>query len=178
MSKLVDKEESYFSDICMEKCGGKCCAPWWGIVSYPMRIEGPFAEGKEALLQELIDAIEAREERIRANYITNETPPRSLFDTPEIYNVALESRKTSGQMMEITIRAMYAFRCLFLSTDNSCEIHPEVIGGEDIRPSHCGYMGSLEARYGEKGFCRIIHSAMLVDTDSSEVEKAIELEAR
>ncbi len=174
MSQVLEKEDAYFSDICIEECGGRCCAPWWGIVSYPVRVEGSL----KALVRELSDGIRAREERIKANYITKETPPRPLFGTPERYNVAIESIKTNGHAIEMSIRAMYAFRCLFLSDENSCGIHPAVIGGDDIRPPHCGYMGTLGANYGEKGFCRIIHAAKNAEIESRGVQEAIELEAR
>ena len=182
MSQWLEKEECYFSDICIEECGGKCCAPWWGIVSYPIRIEGPLAGRDKTLISKFSNDIRAREERIKANYITNETPPRPLFDTPERYNVAIESIKVSGRSIDISIRAMYAFKCLFLSDENSCAIHPAILGGEDIRPPHCGYMGTLGANYGEKGFCRIIHAAKNADlnssVDSKDVREAIELETK
>ncbi len=61
--------------------------------------------------------------------------------------------------MLINLRVMFAFRCLFLSENKTCTLHPSVIGGSDIRPEHCGYLGSLDAKPNEKGYCRIIHTA-------------------
>ena len=125
--------------------------------------------------------IGAREERIRSQYVTNEKPRRRLFNAPERYNVAIEEMKVEGGVIRLTIRAMFAFRCLFLSDENVCLIHPAVIkSGEDIRPPHCGYMGAPGASYGEKGFCRIIGAAGGTDATAradDEVGKAIELEA-
>ena len=72
---------------------------------------------------------------------------------------------------------MYAFRCLFLTDDNECGIHPGVIGGDDIRPPHCGYMGTLNAEYGEKGYCRIIHTAAKDGSTEKDIDSAIDLEA-
>ena len=33
-------DASFFSAICSEKCGGLCCDPWWGIISYQIIKEG------------------------------------------------------------------------------------------------------------------------------------------
>ena len=76
----------------------------------------------------------------------------------------------------MTLRAIFAFRCLFLSDEKLCTIHPAVVGGEDTRPSHCGYMGTPNAIYGEKGFCRIIRAGK--DGDKASVNEAIDLETR
>jgi len=71
---------------------------------------------------------------------------------------------------------MFAFRCAFLSDDNACLIHPSITGIPDIRPPHCGYMGSLNAKRNEKGYCRIIHKAEAFPGDAAEILDAINSE--
>lgn len=171
----IIKEDAFFSTLCIERCKGRCCAPWWGIVSFTLRKDnGLFALA--AFKNVVVKAIAEREARIRDNYVTNETPPRPLFDKPEKYFIPIEELKIKGTTLLITLRAMYAFRCLFLTDDNQCAIHPEVIGGTDIRPPHCGYMGTLNAEYGEKGFCRIIHTAAKEGATEADIDSAIEME--
>jgi len=163
----VTESESYFSGICVERCGGLCCDPWWGIISYTMVKEG----GLGNLRQEVVKGIRAREERILEGYSTNESPKRRLFRAPEKYNVSVRNIKVSGSRIAVEIMAMFAFRCLFLSQEKVCLIHPSKLGS-DIRPPHCGYMGSLNVKPGEKGYCRIIHAA----EGSGDVGSAIEVE--
>jgi hypothetical protein len=127
---------------------------------------------------DLLNSIRAREKRIRDNYITNETHPRNLFGSPDRYNVSIEGINIEGSTIMLTLRAMFAFRCNFLSPQNHCTIHPAVTDSADIRPPHCGYMGSINAKEGEKGFCRIIHSAAESAGNSSAIDAAIDLESR
>ncbi len=173
-NKLAD-EESFFSEICIDQCGGKCCDPWWGIVSFPIRKSNGLLflnRFKDKLEKE----ISAREERIRGKYVTKERPSRALFQKPERYNVAVESININGEMILLTIRAMFAFRCLFLSDENKCSLHPSIMGEPDIRPVHCGYTGSLAAKPNEKGYCKIIHAAADSGGDDNLISDAIELD--
>ncbi len=158
---------SYFSGICVERCGGMCCDPWWGIISYTMVKEG----GLSNLRQEVLKGIKARQERIIEGYATNESPKRHLFRSPEKYNVSVRDIKVSGNSISVSIMAMFAFRCIFLSEEKVCGIHPSSLGNE-IRPQHCGYMGSLNVKPGEKGYCRIIHAA----ENNGGLDEAIEVE--
>ncbi len=174
------KEDSFFSALCIDRCKGRCCAPWWGIVSFTLRKDNGLshlADFKGVLKK----AIKEREGRIKEGYVTSETVPRALFEAPEKYFVPIEELKINGTTLLITLRAMFAFRCLFLTDDTECGIHPEVIGpegsGVDIRPPHCGYMGTLNAEYGEKGFCRIIHTAAKSGATEKDIDSAIEMEA-
>jgi hypothetical protein len=150
--------EAYFSDICIDRCGGMCCDPWWGIISYTVKKPGG-ASGLDRFTSELARGIRQRAGRIVEGYVTGETPPRRLFTEPEVYNVRVRSIHAEGTTLVVELLAIYAFRCGFLSTDNVCTIHPSVIGGDDIRPPHCGQMGSPEAMPDGKGFCRILHAA-------------------
>ena len=58
----------------------------------------------------------------------------------------------------------------------TCAIHPAALGGNDIRPQHCGFMGSIDARLGEKGYCRIIHAARASSDDANALVLAIAFE--
>jgi hypothetical protein len=171
----VIKEDAFFSTLCIERCKGRCCAPWWGVVSFTLRKDNGL-KGISDFRNTVKKAVAEREARIRNNYVTSETPPRALFGSPEKYFVPIEELKINGTTLLITLRAMYAFKCLFLTDDNQCSIHPEVIGGIDIRPPHCGYMGTLNAEYGEKGYCRIIHTAAKEGAGDKEIDSAIEME--
>lgn len=176
--KAPSRDDAYFTSICIESCGGRCCDPWWGIVEFSVNVGNKpkeIARFKETLTKEIV----SREQRIREKYITSETPPRRLFKKPERYNVELVSAMPSGGDLAITLRALFAFRCLFLSDKKVCTIHPAVIGGDDIRPPHCGYMGTLDAKYGEKGYCRIIHASTEEGDDASaKIAEAVALEER
>lgn len=154
----LTNSDSYFTSICVERCGGLCCDPWWGIISYPVVKEGGLSN-INSFRESLIKGLHERESRIVEAYVTREGRPRSLFDRPFKYNVFAREIKSEGTRLTINIMAMFAFRCRYLSPEKACLIHPSALGGEDIRPPHCGYMGSLGARPGEKGYCRIIHSA-------------------
>ncbi|GMR05284.1 MAG: hypothetical protein BMS9Abin24_084 [Thermodesulfobacteriota bacterium] len=142
-----------------------CCDPWWGIISYTMVKEGGLSS-MGAFRKELALSIKSRAARIVERYVTSEAPPRPLFTSPERYNVTVRDIRVNGTSVAVGLLAMFAFRCQFLSTDKACLLHPSVIGGEgaggrgpDIRPPHCGFMGSLNVEPGEKGYCRIIHAA-------------------
>ncbi len=150
--------EAYFSDICMERCGGMCCDPWWGVISYTVRKPGG-ASAMKQFTEELARGIRQRARRIVEGYVTSETPRRALFSTPEVYNVRIRSIAAEGTTIVMELLAMFAFRCGFLSEDNVCTIHPSILGGEDIRPPHCGQMGSPDAVPDSKGYCRILHAA-------------------
>jgi len=159
MKEITKTEaEGFFSDICTDRCGGICCDPWWGIVSYTLRKDDGLGRMSQ-FRDEVTASIRAREERIRGAYVTNEEPSRALFNAPIRYNASVEKIAVEGKTILLTLRVMFAFRCLFLSAGKHCGIHPAVTGGGDIRPPHCGYMGTLDAKEGEKGFCRIIDSA-------------------
>jgi Fe-S-cluster containining protein len=166
-------DEKYFADICIDRCGGKCCAPWWGVVSYAVKKENGLSRLND-FRKELGRGLKEREERIIENYVTSEDPPRRLFDRPDRYNLVIEKVDVSGTTLLITVRAMFAFSCRFFTNDRLCGIHPSITGKADVRPPHCGYMGSPNARYGEKGFCRIIHASL--ETDEEKVARAIETE--
>lgn len=151
-------DSSYFSSICIEQCKGLCCDPWWGIISYGVVKHGGLSN-MGAFRDEVIKGIKARAQRIIEGYITKEPKPRPLFDQPERYNVTIRDIKPAGNSLTLTLMAMFAFRCRYISNDKVCTIHPSGTGGREIRPPHCGYMGSLSVKQGEKGYCRIIHAA-------------------
>jgi hypothetical protein len=109
--------------------------------------------------------------------VTDEPSSRPLFKSPERYNAAVENIQVKGNSILINLRAMFAFRCLFLSGEKICTIHPSVLGGKDIRPEHCGYLGSLDAKPDEKGYCRIIHAAATSSNDIAAINRAIEIES-
>ena len=177
--------DSFFSSICIERCGGMCCDPWWGIISYTMVKEGGLSSMGQ-FHKELVRSIKSRAARIVENYVTSETEPRPLFTSPERYNVTVRDFKVNGASVALGLLAMFAFRCQFLSADKACLVHPSVIGagegggdgpGPDIRPPHCGFMGSLNVAPGEKGYCRIIHAAEGASSgDPAVVNEAINVE--
>lgn len=167
-------DESYFSGICIDKCRGKCCDPWWGIISFGIKKENGLNNLK-GFRNELIKNLATSMERIQKGYITNERPPRPLLNKPERYNAVVRDIRLKGSVIEMTILAMYAFRCQFLSSDKKCLLHPAVTGGEDVRPPHCGFMGSPNAVEGEKGYCRIIQTA-LKTSEADAIEAAIKTE--
>lgn len=164
-----------FSEICLTLCKGKCCAPWWGIISYSIRKEDGLSHLQD-FKEDIVKGIREREQRIIDRYITSEASPRPLFKPAERYNVTVENIQITGNSLSINLRAMFAFRCLFLSKDKRCTIHPSVMEGNDIRPPHCGYLGSLDAKPDEKGYCRIIHAAAASSKDISKIKAAIDME--
>lgn len=151
------ENNSFFSSICVDRCKGMCCDPWWGIISYGVVKHAGLAN-LDGFRDELARGIRARAERIVGNYVTSEVPARPLFSAPERYNASIRDIKVSGTTITIEVLAMFAFRCLFLSPGKTCMIHPALIGSE-IRPPHCGFMGSPGVRPNEKGYCRVIHAA-------------------
>lgn len=154
------------SHICIDLCKGQCCNPWWGIISYGIRKEKGLSN-LTAFREELIKGINERAKRIIDRYITREPVPQYIFDLPERYSVSVEDIHINGHTLLIQIRAMFAFRCRFFSNDNKCLIHPEMSGGKDIRPEHCAYLGSPEAKPGERGFCRILYTAATLPGDEN-----------
>jgi len=168
------EDTSYFSSICIEQCKGLCCDPWWGIIAYSVVKEGGLAN-MGSFRRDFIKGIKEREQRIRDGYVTKETPPRPLFGAPDRYNISVRDIKTSGTTLMLSIMAMFAFRCRYVSDEKVCTIHPSQTGGDDIRPPHCGYMGSLHVKPGEKGYCRIIHAAES-SPDEAAITAAIEAE--
>lgn len=172
---IASADTSCFSNICIEKCGGQCCSPWWGIITYSIKKEGGQFRYQE-LMSDVVKSINERAKRITEKYVTNEETHRPLFTTPEKYHLAVQNIKAADRTILINLRAMFAYRCLFLSEDKKCMIHPSVTGGDDIRPEHCGYMGSPDAKPNEKGYCRIIYAAATSSNDPAAVDKAIETE--
>ncbi len=164
--------ESNLSDICVKRCKGVCCDPWWAIISYGVvKRNGAFdMEGFEA---ELVKGIRERAGRVVGSYVTSERPTRPLFIAPARYNVIVRNIKLDGSAIRLDLIAMFAFRCAFMSTDKTCAIHPLVLGGADIRPARCAKLGSPDARPGEEGCCRIIHAASGGD---SAVDEAVRME--
>ncbi len=169
--------------VCVERCKGVCCDPWWGVIRYG--ITKPAQSSYSQFKKTLATSIKERVERIKTRYVTTENPPRKLFNNPERYNVIVEKIRPSSAGLTIDLCAMFAFRCLFLSkNDNTCEIHPTVLSGSkfkgDIRPPHCDELGVAQAGPGEKGHCRIIGAAIETDSDpdpeNDKIDRAIEFE--
>ena len=171
----ISKNPSFFSQICIDRCKGCCCDPWWGIISYTI-IKEDGLSNLNSFKVEIIKGIHARTQRIREGYITREASPRPLFDLPEKYNIVIRDIKINGNKLVIDILAMFAFRCVFLSKNKVCTIHPALMNNVEIRPPHCGFMGSLTAKPGEKGYCRIIHAALGSSSNDASIEAAIEIE--
>jgi Fe-S-cluster containining protein len=165
---------SGLSRICVDLCGGRCCEPWWGIIIYSMTKRDGLSRLSD-FKREVVRGIASRAERITSRYITNETPPRLLFGMPDRYNVTVEKVEVANGSLRIELRAMFAFKCLFLSPGGECLIHPSK-AGSDIRPPHCARLGSPDIKANEEGYCRIIDAAVRSKMDESEVADAIEAE--
>lgn len=145
--------------ICVERCSGLCCNPWWGIIAYSAGKDGALAN-LSSFRSELIAGLRSREARIRDAYATAEAQPRRLFKAPERYNLIVKNARANGRSFSLDLVAMFAFRCLYLAEDNACSIHPTRLAGRDIRPPHCARLGTPDAREGEEGFCRVVHAAV------------------
>lgn len=171
----VQTLESYFSDICVRQCKGSCCDPWWGIISYTITKEHGLSDLTK-FRAEVIKGIKSRVARITEAYVTKEDPPRPLFNEPEKYRIKIKEMKLLGTTVQMSIIAMFAFRCAFISKDKACAIHPFITGKPDIRPPHCAHLGTLNAKPDEQGFCRIIHAAEKSMEDHVAVQQAIDLE--
>lgn len=177
MARMDTGKEKYaasFAEVCTERCGGLCCNPWWGIISYGVVKKGGLS-GLRDFKGELASGIREREKRIIYAYLTAEDHPRPLFGAPEKYSVKLTGVKRNGTSLEISLLAMFAFRCGFLSENNICSIHPSLMDSKEIRPPHCGNLGSPLAKSGEKWYCRVIEAASVNDDaliKAIEVEKA------
>jgi len=173
---IMDNERyaASFAEVCTKRCGGLCCNPWWGIISYGVVKKGGLS-GLKAFKTELTSGIREREKRITSAYVTAEAPPRPLFGESERYSLKLMGVKRNGDALELSLLAMFAFRCRFLSENNFCSIHPSLMDSKEIRPPHCGNLGSPLAKSGEKWYCRVIEAAGSGDealTKAIEVEKA------
>ncbi len=168
----ADKDIASFSEVCTKRCGGLCCNPWWGIISYGVVKKGGLS-GLRDFKGELASGIREREKRITSAYVTTEDSPRPLFGTPERYSVKLTGVKRNGASLELSLLAMFAFRCRFLSENNICSIHPSLMDSKEIRPPHCGNLGSPLAKSGEKWYCRVIEAA---GSGDEALMKAIEVE--
>ncbi|MEK7773055.1 MAG: SEC-C metal-binding domain-containing protein [Deltaproteobacteria bacterium] len=164
---------SFFSSICTERCGGVCCDPWWGIISYSVTKHGGLSNLQD-FRDEMVKGIKARGHRIVEAYVTNEIPPRPLFKSPDRYNVIVRKIDVNGSSVTLSLLTMFAFRCGFLSEENACAVHPSLFMGLEIRPPHCGYTGSPNARPDEKGCCRVIHAA--ISGDGPAVDNAVRAE--
>jgi Fe-S-cluster containining protein len=171
---LITEKSTALSRICIELCGGRCCDPWWGVILYTMTKKGGLSN-LNTFKNEVIRGINSRVERIKTQYITNEDPPRLLFKDPDRYNVVAEKIQIVNDTLIIHLRAMFAFRCLFLSQKKVCLIHPSKMG-VDIRPPHCALLGSAKAKAGDKGFCRIIDAAFISHMDEIKIASGIEVE--
>ena len=167
-------EKQNYAQICIKYCNGSCCDPWWGVIFFPITFSEKALRYGNAK-QELLKNINARIDRIKEAYVTSETDSRTLFQDPIKYNVAIDNIKQSGANLIINLRAMFAFKCLFLSDDKSCLIHPEVINSE-IRPPHCKDLGNPNAKQGEKGYCRIVNTAIKTSFNDESIISAVEQE--
>lgn len=165
----------FFSSVCVERCKGVCCDPWWGIISFQMVKTGGLSN-LDGFREELLRALRLRMNRIKDAYRTREKTPRPIFSDPERYDVKIRSMRSDGDAVELNVIAMFAFRCAYLGADKSCLIHPAITGRGDIRPSHCAYLGILKAGPGEKGHCRVIHVAESPVSDVAGLDAAIEAE--
>jgi len=167
--------EPNLSDICVGRCGGVCCDPWWAMISYSA-VKKHGASGLDVFEAEILKGIRERGKRVVDNYVTTERPARPLFGQPDKYNVIVKDMKADGSGIRLDLLAMFAFRCAFLSKDKTCSIHPTAVdagGGTDIRPGRCAQLGSSAAMPGEEGFCRIIHAAPGGD---AAVDSAVQME--
>jgi len=176
--KKSPEEDKDYSPICVQRCQGSCCDPWWGIIHYSLitRYDGA---NELALINELIRGMKKREKRIREAYVTKESPPRPLFNRPETYNLLVQNITPHGQALKLDLIAMFAFRCAFLSEDKTCIVHPAASGGRDIRPPHCARLGTPAARPGQEGYCRIICAAVRAGEAGNaeeQIDEAIALE--
>lgn len=171
----TSNDASCFSKICVEQCKGRCCNPWWGIISFHVNKRGGLSN-LIGFKNQLVRDMKARKERIKEQYVTRENLPRRLFNDPLKQHLSVEKIDIREDTISLTLRAMFAFRCAFLSDDNACSIHPSITATTDIRPPHCGYMGSLNATQNEKGYCRIIHRAEAFPGDNAEILDAVNTE--
>ncbi len=170
-----DESEAHYSRICTEACGGACCDPWWGIISYPL-VKPDGAANMTGWRTVVLRSIKEREERITSAYVTKEARPKPLFGRPERYNVSVQKICAEGSALIVTLLAMFAFRCQYLGPAKECTIHPSLLPGpdngnsRDIRPDQCGFLGVPGVGPGEKGYCRIIYEAGTEADSSNEAE--------
>jgi Fe-S-cluster containining protein len=171
----TSKDTPYFTKICIEQCGGLCCDPWWGIISYTMAAPVGLSDLR-GFRNEVVKGIREREQRIVKAYKTEEDEPRPLFEGAERYNVKVRGIKAEGGRLRISMLAMFAFRCRHFSPERTCTIHPSLLGGREIRPPHCGFLGTPDAAPDERGYCRIIHAAQNPTDTQGAIRSAIDLE--
>jgi hypothetical protein len=160
------------SAVCLSLCKGRCCDPWWGIIFYRVIKERGASFGDFG--RELERSIRERAERIKANSVTKQNPPRPLFKDPEIYNIKVENLSKADGSIIVALRAMFGFRCAFFSPDGACSIHPGIVG-EEIRPPQCAELGNPAAKEGERDYCRVISASA---KDPSSAAAAIEIERK
>ena len=162
MTLLNDNKKSvaHYSRICTDACGGACCDPWWGIISYPL-VKADGGANLPAWRKVLLNSIKEREERIRRAYVTREAKPKALFGAPERYNVTIQKISVEGKALVVTLLAMFSFRCRYLGINKECTIHPSLSEdfSRDIRPDQCGFLGVPGIGPGQKGYCSIIYEA-------------------
>jgi hypothetical protein len=169
----VDADPLY--ELCIKHCEGCCCNPWWGIIRYSLNKPDGIARLGD-FKAKVVGSIRERVERIKQNYVTNEDPPRALFNDPLTYNVVLEkitSASDGSGSISLNLLGMFAFKCLFFSDDKKCSIHPTVLGS-DIRPSRCAELGNPNSAPGEKGYCRVVGMAIESGADPDAIAGAIE----
>src|SRR3989337_3868495 len=119
---MTTPKTNNLSHVCVTLCKGACCDPWWVIIFYSIKSN----EGFDDLKKEIAKSLQERVERIKTNYVTNEIPPRFLFKDPERYGVKLEGIRQERGKEVLSLRAMFAFRCLYLSLDKTCSINPSI----------------------------------------------------
>jgi Fe-S-cluster containining protein len=163
-----------FSEICIEQCGGNCCDPWWGIITYPM-VKSNGLSNLSGFRTQVLKGIREREQRIVNAYITRDEKQRKIFDRPDRYNIRMTDIHVEGTTLKLVIMAMFGFKCSYLSEEKRCTIHPAILGGPDLRPQQCAELGGPDAQPGEKGYCRIIH-AYVESGNGDTVKKAIQME--
>ncbi len=171
----VEVSADPLDEICIRRCEGCCCNPWWGVIRYSL-VRSPGLARLGDFKVELLRSIKERVDRIKKNYVTNEDPPRVLFNDPQTYNVVLE-RITPAQdgsgSLSFNLIGMFAFKCLFYNDDSQCSIHPSSLG-KDIRPPHCAELGNPNSAPGQKGYCRIVGAAIESGADPEAIARAIE----
>ncbi|MDH4128702.1 MAG: SEC-C metal-binding domain-containing protein [Spirochaetota bacterium] len=168
------EEIVFHPEICTNFCKGSCCDPWWGVIFYTLKLDERTLK-YDNIKQELLKSIKTRADRIKERYVTSETISRKLFQDPIKYNITIENIKPDVKSLIISLRAMFAFQCLFLSDDKRCSIHPTILKS-DIRPPHCEELGNPDARIGEKGFCRIVDTAIKTSYNEQDIILSVEEE--
>ena len=89
------RDDAYFTSICIDDCGGRCCDPWWGINEFTLTSESAL-KGLGPFLEKIEREVLGKVERIQTNYVTTEDPPRPLFREPERYYVEIINKKLAN----------------------------------------------------------------------------------